>query len=434
MTNHIKNLPIDKLVAGGYGLGRTAAGKVVLVHGVIPGESVDVQVFRSKKSYDLGFVTAVVQPSPQRIQPLCPLFGQCGGCTLQHLAYEDQVQYKEQVFSEDWKRFFKQPLPHPDLHFLRAEDPFGYRQRIRLHIVDGNPCFYRHHSQKPIAVSACLLAKPPINDCLQRLDSLAVYQELKYHINELVLHHNPENDCCVLELYFTRRLRPTDRKYLRQLVNVDMIQSVRAYGEAGELICTEGDELNIHFSMGAAQSASSFSMVPGDFCQVNMAQNQTMLDFIMSHIDHDQSAQILDLFCGLGNFSIPLARLGHKVTGVDLKRSAIRSAENNNELNKTDATFIRMSAQDGVQAQIRQARVYDIVILDPPRAGFKEGAGDLAELKARQIFYIACDQQTQLRDLQQLIASGYAVKEVCLVDMFPQTHHLESVVMLELDG
>ncbi len=433
MANHIKDLRIDKIVAGGYGLGRTAAGKVVLVHGVIPGERVDVEVFRAKKSYDLAFVTSIVQPSPQRISPLCPLFGQCGGCTMQHLAYADQVQYKKEVFAEVWKSFFKNGSAQPDVHFFEAQDPFGYRQRIRLHIEDGVPCFYRHHSTKPVAVSKCVLAKEPINTCLSVLASSAPFQELKYHLNELVLHHNPENDSCVVELYFTRKLRPADRKYLRQLVNLEGIQSVRGYGESRELLCVEGDEVNIHFSMGTGASESSFTLVPGDFCQVNLAQNQGLLDFILTHVDHTQPSRILDLFCGLGNFSIPLARRGHHVTGVDLKRSSIRSAEANNELNKTDASFIRMSARDGVQAQLRQNRAYDIIVLDPPRAGFKDGAPDLSRLSAKQIFYIACDQQTQMRDLQEIIAGGYVVKDVCLVDMFPQTHHLESVVLLERD-
>jgi 23S rRNA (uracil1939-C5)-methyltransferase len=434
MLNHIPSLHIEKIVAGGYGLGHSRQGKVILVQHVIPGENVSVRIFKSRKNYDLGFVTAIVDASPKRIQPVCRLFGQCGGCSLQHISYTDQTQYKREVFIEDWQRFFKETTTPANIRFLKASEPFSYRQRIRLHIDDHDaPSFYRHHSNKPIAVSHCFLAKDIINKCLQDLETSPVFDELQNHLNELVLHHSPADNQCVLELFSSRKLRPSDQKRLEQLLDLPTIQSIRIYGKSKELLFTAGDRQNIHFSMSTSAGIMNFQMIPGDFCQINMSQNQAMLDYILSRIDHGTSSRILDLFCGLGNFSIPLAKYDHQVTGIDLKRSSIRSAKLNCSLNQTKAEFIRMSAYDGVQEQIRQKNSFDIIILDPPRAGFKEGTKDLIKLSAQQIFYIACDQQTQMRDIQQILVSGYRIKEICLIDMFPQTHHLESLVILEKD-
>ena len=431
MVNHIRSLCIEKIVTGGYGLCRSSSGKIILVHGVIPGEIVDVQVFRSRKNYDLGFVTSISGTSPKRIHPVCKLHGQCGGCTLQQVSYDTQVQYKQEIFREDWQYFFKKTAHLSDIKFLEAPEPFAYRQRIRLHVEDGVPCFYRHHSNTPISVHNCVLAQDAINQCLRKLEMSQDFDELKYHLNELVLHHNPATHQCVVELFFTRKLRPADRKRIQQLLDISLIQSVRTYGKSQELLLVVGDKQDLHFSLETTIGTMQFKMIPGDFCQINMNQNQAMLDYILNRIDHHTPSRVLDLFCGLGNFSIPLAKYGHQVTGIDLKRSSIRSAEYNCRLNKTNATFFRMSAQEGLQQQIQQANSFDIVILDPPRAGFKDGAKEIAKLSAKQIFYIACDQQTQMRDIQQTLACGYRVKEICLIDMFPQTHHLESLIILE---
>ena len=434
MSHHIKSLLIEKMVTGGYGLGRSSTGKVVLVHGVIPGERVDVHVFRSKKKYDLAFVTAISKKSAKRLEPTCPLFMQCGGCTLQHLAYDDQVQYKKDIFLDDWTRFFGDAAFVSPLTFYQSANIYAYRQRIRLHLHDDELCFYRHHSTKAIPVDACFLAHDSINTCLEFLDKQESFQDIKCNLRELVLHHNPALNQCVVELFSERKLRPADKKRIDTLLLSEQIQSIRVYGKSDELLLVAGDPVEIRFSMPTDFGECNFNMIPGDFCQINMEQNNKMLDFIMKSIDHDRPHQVLDLFCGLGNFSIPLAKHGHRVTGIDLKRSSIRSAEKNCTINKTKASFVRMSAIAGIKNQIKQKNMFDVILLDPPRAGFKEGAHLLHTLNPTQIFYIACDQQTQMRDLRQIIDSGYRVKEVCLFDMFPQTHHLESLVVLEKES
>lgn len=430
MSHHLKELAIEKIVTGGYGLGRSQAGKVVLVQGTIAGELLDVQIFKSKKSYDLGFITAIKEPSPLRIEPLCEHAGECGGCSFQHLPYEEQVRVKKEVFLEDWHRYFKD-TSLPKIEFYAAPDHFNYRQRIRLHLDDSDHCFYRHHSNKPIQVESCRLAKESINTSLDELESQPAYSDLQEHLAEIVLHDNPANNRCIIELFFKRKLRPADKKRINGLLKLPTIQAVRAYGSSSELLLLAGDDPKIHFSMENRYGSFSFSFIPGDFCQINMAQNQAMLDFIMTRIDHNKPKPILDLFCGLGNFSIPLAKQGHRVTGIEIKRSSIRSAEMNGEQNGVSCEFLRTSAEKGVEEQVAGGKEYDIIILDPPRSGFKDGALLLPKLSPQKIFYIACDQQTQMRDIKMISACGYKVVEVCLVDMFPQTHHLESIVVLQ---
>ncbi len=430
MSHHLKELGIEKIVTGGYGLGHSPTGKVVLVQGAIAGELLDVQIFKSKKSYDIGFITAIKEPSPLRIEPLCKHAGECGGCSLQHLAYDEQIRVKKEVFLEDWQRYFKDTIL-PKIEFYPAPAPFNYRQRIRLHLDDGDHCFYRHHSNKSIPVESCLLAKESINTSLDELKSQPAYSDLQEHLTEIVLHDNPANNRCIIELFFKRKLRPADKKRINALLKLPTIQAVRAYGSSSELLLLAGDDPKLHFSMENRYGSLAFSLIPGDFCQINMAQNQAMLDYVMARIDHDKPKRILDLFCGLGNFSIPLAKLGHKLTGIELKRSSIRNAEINGEQNGVNCKFLRTSAEKGLVDLITDGKTYDIIILDPPRSGFKDGALLVHKLSAQKIFYIACDQQTQMRDIKMISACGYEVVEVCLVDMFPQTHHLESIVVLQ---
>ena len=431
MTQHLRALPIEKIVSGGLGLGRTPAGKVVLVSGVLEGELVDVQVFQEKKSYARAFVTAINEPSPLRITPRCEIASLCGGCSFQHIPYAEQSKIKQAIFVEEWQGLLKGTVPRPAITFVEAPSPFNYRQRIRLHLHDDDHCFYRHHSNKSIVVEQCPLAKESINYTLGDLESSLAYQDMRPHLREIVLHDNPHNNGCHLELFFKRKLRPADQKRLQRLLKLPRVNGLRAYGVSGELLLAIGDESVLSFTLDNDDGRFSFSVVPGDFYQVNLAQNQAMLSFIMARIDHTESKNVLDLFCGLGNFSIPLSCMGHQVVGMELKRSSIRSATKNSVANHTQCRFQRISAGKGVRGEIAQGEQYDIVILDPPRAGFKEGAKILADLSPQKIFYIACDQQTQRRDVEVIMSCGYLVTEICLVDMFPQTHHLESIVVLE---
>jgi 23S rRNA (uracil1939-C5)-methyltransferase len=170
---------------------------------------------------------------------------------------------------------------------------------------------------------------------------------------------------------------------------------------------------------------------PGGFCQVNGGQNENLIALVLEWAKVDAGHKVLDLFCGMGNFSLPIARHAASVVGMDLQRSAIRSAERNAKINgMVNCTFSQHAAREGAEHLVHGGEKFDLVLLDPPRQGCAEVIPLLTEFGAAQIIYISCDPATLCRDLLLLEQEGYAVEKMKMVDMFPQTHHLETIVSL----
>lgn len=437
-------ITIEKLVAGGLGLGRLPDGMVALVPLVLPGEKVRIAPLKRRKQYVEGRLLELLAPSPLRTHPECLLFGRCGGCDLQHTGAASQLRLKEEILREILIRggMGQQALETCMEPPVAAPSPFGYRQRIRLRVdFKGRWGYYRHRSHKVEPLEACPLAHPEINKVLARLKGSEPMRRLLPHTGAMELLLSPADGAVAIVLHFDRKPRATDRNLAIEIEdNVAGIKniflSVPGYGMSGPFRKekSDGNEKLLRFTMPLPPSSRRITLTfePGGFCQVNLAQNEKLVQTLLSWADVGPGERGLDLFCGMGNFSLPLALKAKEVVGMDLQGSAIRSAKRNALQNDiANCRFEKKSGLDGLKTLLARGERFDFVLLDPPRQGCGELIPLLPGLGAGRIIYISCDPATLARDLTGLRRNGYAVRRMMLVDMFPQTHHMETITLLD---
>lgn len=438
---------IDKVVAGGAGLARAASGQVLLVPGGLPGEEVEVRVLRGRKGYSEAELLEVVSAHPQRIVPPCPHVGRCGGCDLQHAAYPLQIEIKNTILREQleragvWERGRAQTLAEP----LVARHPFGYRQRLRLQVDEsGHWGFFRNRSHVLEAIAECPLAGPEVNAVIREFPASPALARLLERAREVEVGASPGDGKVFLIIHLRRKARPADLQAAfrvgGELAAVGAVfleaEGQLRRGPFPESMAQEGDErglvsLSFPALSGMEIPAYELRQEAGGFCQVNPAQNLRMVEQMLLWLAGHQVARAVDLFCGMGNFSIPLALAGITVTGSDLQRSTIRSAARNAEAaGLKSCKFIQAAAEQAARDLVAGGERFDLVILDPPRRGCSELVPLLSGLGGGLLLYISCDPATLARDLVGLTGQGYQLEKIGIVDMFPQTAHLESMALL----
>jgi len=445
MTKSVE-LTVDKVIKGGLGLGRLADGQVVMVPCVLPGEVVRVQLRRHHKQYQEADLLEVLQPSDQRVPPICPVYDTCGGCDFQHTTYDEQLRLKNRILGETLCRsglcreeelatLLDAPLASPKTS--------GYRQRIRLQVAQGGVGYFGRQSHDLIPVSRCPLAGEGINSVLADLSARRPFQSLLNFASAIELLENPAHNSIILLIHYTRKTRPGDHQAARLLCQaLPLLEAVifsvegqakgPCFNDTGE-IPLSGLLVGFSLPVELCGQPLTLALEPGGFCQVNLGQNENCIGLLLEWTQEMKPGKALDLFCGMGNFSLPLAMQGWDVTGMDMQRSTIRSAVRNAE-GAGLADRCRFSQESATKAAIRlraEKATFDCLLLDPPRSGCAELIPLLPGLQARQIIYISCDPATLARDLIGLTQAGYRLAEVRLVDMFPQTAHQETMVRLE---
>jgi 23S rRNA (uracil1939-C5)-methyltransferase len=427
---------IDTLAFGGNGVCRIN-GKVCFVPFSCPGDEVRLAVTSEKRSYCVARIAELIVPSTFRVTSPCPVFGRCGGCSWQHIEYAQQLLAKQQILIETlWRgsrvesEYVRAVLPSP------AE--YGYRSRVqfKLHGSANNLRigFFRSNSHiVEDAGSGCAIALPVINTALAALRKVLVsfpdisaIPQISIDCAEdgvvAVVTYSGHNKNAAAAFFRERRadLLPLTGMYL----NTDRKVLQKLYGD---------DQLV--YSLPAATPEAKECLLayqPGGFSQVNRGQNRAMLEIVRQLACFQGNEQVLDLYCGNGNFSLPIAGEVAAVTGIEEYAGSIASAEANRFKNGIANTeFICADAVAGLKQLAASGRHFDTVILDPPRAGAAEAVSELCQLNPARIIYISCDPSTLARDCGLLADKGYHVRECVPVDMFPQTYHLESVTLLQ---
>lgn len=436
-------LRIEKIITGGLGLARLPDGLVAMVPWVLPGELARVRIARRHKGYVEAELLAVAEEAAGRVAPECPHYGRCGGCQLQHVAAALQAELKDGILRDLVGRKVAAAgaaLWQPP---AAAPEPYGYRQRIRLQVAAGGGLgFHRPHSHEVEEVAHCPLARPELNAVLAQLAGNRKLGALLRQSEAVELILSPDDSRVYLFLHFSRKPRATDRQQAAaaaaELCGVAglalLVAGQVVLGPLGE---KSGSEMLVHYTLPAAVCgrALPLSLEPGGFCQVNQGQNEKLVRIMLAWAEIQPEERVLDLYSGMGNFSLPLALTAREVVGMDLQRSSIRSAQRNMAAaGLANCRFAQGTAVAGARELAERGEKFDCILLDPPRLGCREVVPFLPRLGARRLLYISCDPATLARDLEALAAAGYELVRLRMVDMFPQTHHLETIALLHRQG
>ncbi len=438
---------IEKLVHGGFGLSHDKDGRVLLIEGVIPGETVTANLIEKGKTLKKGTAAKILEPSPQRIPAPCSLYGQCGGCDFQHMPYPCQLQLKMEILQELLKRAGNSSLRQAAdtllLPLLPSSEQFHYRQRIRLQVDEQQVVgFHRRRSHDCVGIKSCLLAGPEINHCLQELLPHPSFHRLRPHMQGMEILLNPDSSKLILLIHFQRKPRPKDienvRKLVRELTGLVVIFLIGENFALSGPYCDEQEEdrVTLSFTLPPLPPHTDRPLVlsweTGGFCQVNLQQNITLINTTLDCCKITKEESLLDLFCGMGNFSLPLAERAKSVLGIEGQASAIRSArKNSDQAGQANTEFRKRPIHQACEELVQENRKFDCVVIDPPRQGVPGLADKLFILCRKRLVYISCDPATLCRDLGELLDQGFSLTTLQPLDMFPQTHHIETVALLE---
>ena len=424
---------IEKIIAGGLGLGRRRDGLVVMAPRVLPGERVRLRETRRYRGHVLAEPVEILQTSPHRCSPPCPHFGQCGGCALQHAAYDCQLKLKQAILEETLARFRLRPEKEP-VRVLASAKSEGYRHRLRVHLDGGGSMgLYRAGSHRVIPVEKCLLAPAGINQALRRLAPLG--PELAPWCREVEISMSPLDKKIVLAFRQDKKPPPSPGM-IDQLRHRFPDQGLALVRKNRVRVINDPPRLRQSFAISGLTHTLSWDF--RCFFQTNPDQNLAMVRAVCERVRDlaaGRPARILDLFSGMGNFAIPLALMGHQVTGVEGNPVAVADGEANwRGAGKGPGTaeFVTADVHHFLKYQQKMGSPRpDLVLLDPPRRGLGKGIGPLARLGPRFLLYLSCDPVAQARDLAGLTGSGYRLVEVIGFDLFPHTRHIESLAILE---
>lgn len=362
-------------------------GIVVFVPYVLPGERVEVEISHVRRSFARGLPVQRQTESPDRVTPPCPVFGVCGGCQWQHVRYEKQLEFKTALVREQLVGIGKFENPNV-LPCVPSPRPYEYRNRMQFSVSEtGHPGFHRPGTREihnVIEIDDCLISDPQIREKLQSWTpdvGMTGAGELVHQID----------------------VRVTDRE-----------------AEGGSILRVGQFE---------------YFVSPQSFFQVNVGMAEWLAQHVVDALELRGTETVLDLYCGVGLFTLPLAAKAARVFGVENNREAIEDAEKNKRQMPEDKqpVFIRADVMKAIYKEPMVSERFDAIVVDPPRAGvFYDVLMKLIELRPQKLVYVSCDPATLARDLRILCDNGYALLSAQPFDMFPQTHHIETLASLVL--
>ncbi|HGN8781400.1 TPA: 23S rRNA (uracil(1939)-C(5))-methyltransferase RlmD [Klebsiella oxytoca] len=418
-TRQIITVTVNDLDPFGQGVARHQ-GKALFVSGLLPQEQAEVVLVEDKKQYARAQVKRRLSDSPQRQAPRCPHFGICGGCQQQHASVELQQQSKRAALARLMKR---------EVDDIIAASPWGYRRRARLSLNyqpktqqlqigfrKANSSEIVDVVQCPVLVPTLGALLPAVRECLSGLQSL---RQLG-HVELVQADNGP-----LMVLRHTAALPPADKEKLERFSQShglslylapqsEILEQIR-----GEAPWYTSDGLRLVFS-------------PRDFIQVNDGVNQLMVHTALEWLDIQPQDRVLDLFCGMGNFTLPLAKRAAQVVGVEGVPALVAKGQENAALNALhNVMFFHENLEEDVTRQAWAKHGFDKVLLDPARAGAAGVMLHIIKLAPRRVVYVSCNPATLARDSDVLLQAGYTIQRLAMLDMFPHTGHLESMVLFE---
>jgi 23S rRNA (uracil1939-C5)-methyltransferase len=401
---------------------------VVFVPYVITGEEAWIEVVEEKKDFSIGRPTRISSPSPWRVEPGCPYFGVCGGCQWQHIDAQVQAEFKKDVLRDILQRLGRL-VEIPPISVIPAPQPYGYRTRVQLKVEGESIGYYRERSHRLVDVDRCPIAHPLVN---QALGSLRQSRSIFSSIDELEISVSPEEGRGIFILRPSRtgtRPQPILKKFLN---GHPVLKGCAIPGKKGSWLWGDPSlSFTVSFQRAGQTASVRLQTSPESFFQVNLEQNQWLVQTVLDFANLTGSERVLDLYAGVGNFTLPLAMGAREALGVEENERAVEDGRLNALQNRIEhCRFIGGKVEEIVR-EFKDRR-WDIVVLDPPRAGCRSILPFVAEWKPQKMIYVSCDPATFARDLHLLLEKGYTLQALSLIDLFPQTYHMEVVGFISL--
>jgi 23S rRNA (uracil1939-C5)-methyltransferase len=419
------------------GEGVVHGGKTVFVAGALPGERIRFRRTRRHRQHDDGELLEVLEPSAARVVPRCAHFGVCGGCALQHLAPAAQLAAKDAELRETLARVAR-VTPSRWLDPLTGPT-WAYRRRARLgaRFVRKKGCVvvgFRERAAPYVAQLAhCDVLAPPAGELIAPLAAMLTELSIREQLPQIEVAVADNATALVL-----RVLAPPPPGDLARLTAFGAAHGVRFYLQPGGLdsVCELG-EAGAALRYALPRFGLEFEFAPTDFIQINRAVNEALVARALELLDLGAASTVLDLFCGIGNFTLPLARAARAAVGVEGEQALVTRARANAVLNGVgNALFHAADLARSPSTDLPWLRErYSHVLLDPPRSGARAALGALAQLAPQRLLYISCHPGSLARDLGVLVHEhGFTLEAAGVVDMFPHTAHVESLALLTLAG
>ncbi|MEO1575611.1 MAG: 23S rRNA (uracil(1939)-C(5))-methyltransferase RlmD [Pseudomonadota bacterium] len=425
------DVEIVDMTHDGRGVARVE-GKAVFVDGALTGERVSARVVARKRRFDLAETLSVLEPSPERVEPKCAAFGNCGGCALQHQSVPAQREAKAQALRAAFEKI-GDVMPQTWLDTLSASS-WGYRRRARLAVKDvpkkGRVLVgFRERNAPYVAdMTRCEVLHPRIGGLLVELSELVASLSIRSRIPQIEVAVGDE----VAALVF-RVLEPVDTDDANALLAFGRAHDLDLYLQPGGLdtVTPLGDIRSLEYGLPEFDVTLTFE--PIDFIQVHGELNRAMVAHAVNLLAPTPTDRVLDLFCGLGNFSLPLARRSGDVVGIEGDAGLTARARDNAARNGIDNTRFVVADLFGPPEDFGFGReAFDRVLIDPPRTGAEQVLPAVAATGASRIVYVSCHPGSLARDAGQLVRDhGYALTHAGIMDMFPHTAHVESIAVFE---
>lgn len=413
-------LSIIRQETTGNGVAKYNKFPVFIPYG-LPGELVEVKITKLKKSFAKGEIINNITSSKDRVKPPCPYYYKCGGCDLMHQDYESSLEFKKRNLIELLYKFAKVNSNLIKLNnVIKAEDNFYYRNKVTFHVENEKIGFYKEETNKLVEIDECIIINPIFNIALKIIkkhlkNSNIKTVVMKYgeHTKELMLIFETDEDL--------------DSKLVDDLkVKIKVLKSIYVSNKNKHKL-VYGNEY-----ISEKLLDKTFRITPKSFFQVNTKQTEKLFSNIQKYITKND-VNILDLYCGTGVISILIANDKRKILGVEIVKEAIEAANLNKEINNcNNIEFIASNVKNVLPVIKRANKNLDIIILDPPRSGIdKDSINVINELLPNKIIYVSCNPVTLVRDLN-ILQNNYDIKEITPYDLFPMTHHIECLTLLQL--
>lgn len=439
-------MTINDIGTEGQGIGRVD-GYTLFVDGGLPGEEVEVLVLKVGKNFGFGKIVDLIKPSVDRVEAMCPIASQCGGCTLQHLSYKGQLSYKRDKVEQLIHRIGKiqdievQPT-------IGMDEPYHYRNKVQYPVRNVNGDikigYYASRSHRVIETEVCYIQDRRNEEIRQIVhdwmieNAIRAYDEEVHKglVRHIVTRHAYSTGLMHVTIVINGRRAKSVEQLIEKLSSCAYVSGIALnINREKTNVIMSNEMVHLHGVSYIEDRIGDvkFHISPLSFFQVNPVQTEKLYAKVLEYAELTGEETVMDLYCGIGSISLFLAQKAKKVIGVEIVAPAIDDALHNAELNGIKNVEFYVGKAEEVIPQLykNQGITADIIVVDPPRKGCDEKLlKTIAQIAPKKIIYVSCDPSTLARDLNYLNEHGYRVEKVQPVDMFPQTTHVECVLSM----